>query len=175
MPQRFFVAWAILLTLKPNIFILWLSVISVWTCDMLLLLLLSRFRCVRLCATPHGSPPGSPVPRILQARTWEWVAFSNAWKWKVKVKSLSRVQPLGPHRLQPTRLLHLWDFPGKSTGVGCHFLLPCDINNLNYSRSLLSKSIVVLLYSAWIPYTKEFLTLRSETGGLMHRRREHIK
>ena len=41
-----------------------------------------------------GSPPGSPVPRILQARTLEWVAicFSNAWKWKVKVKSLSRVQ-----------------------------------------------------------------------------------
>ena len=44
---------------------------------------------------PHGcSPPGSPVPGILQARTLEWVAisFSNAWKWKVKVKSLSCVQ-----------------------------------------------------------------------------------
>jgi len=42
-----------------------------------------------------GSPPGSPVPGILQARTLEWVAisFSNAWKWKVKVKLLSRVQP----------------------------------------------------------------------------------
>ena len=41
-----------------------------------------------------GSPPGSPVPWILQARTLEWVAisFSNAWKWKVKVKSLSRVR-----------------------------------------------------------------------------------
>ena len=41
-----------------------------------------------------GSPPGSPVPRILQARTLEWVAisFSSAWKWKVKVKSLSRVR-----------------------------------------------------------------------------------
>ena len=40
-----------------------------------------------------GSPPGSPVPGILQARTLEWVAisFSNAWKWKVKVKSLSRI------------------------------------------------------------------------------------
>ena len=38
-----------------------------------------------------GSPPGSPVPGMLQARTLEWVAisFSNAWKWKVKVKSLS--------------------------------------------------------------------------------------
>ena len=43
-----------------------------------------------------GSPPGSPVPRILQARTLEWVAisFSNEWKWKVKVKSLSRVRLL---------------------------------------------------------------------------------
>ena len=42
-----------------------------------------------------GSPPGSPVPGILQARTLEWVAisFSNAWKWKVKVKLLSHVQP----------------------------------------------------------------------------------
>ena len=40
MPQRFLVAWAFLLTLKPNVFTLWLSVISVWTCDMLLLLLL---------------------------------------------------------------------------------------------------------------------------------------
>ena len=41
-----------------------------------------------------GSPPGSPVPGILQARTLEWVAisFSSAWKWKVKVKSLSHVQ-----------------------------------------------------------------------------------
>ena len=40
-----------------------------------------------------SSPPGSPVPGILQARTLEWVAisFSNAWKWKVQVKSLSRV------------------------------------------------------------------------------------
>ena len=39
-----------------------------------------------------SSPPGSPIPGILQARTLEWVAisFSNAWKWKVKVKSLSR-------------------------------------------------------------------------------------
>ena len=43
-----------------------------------------------------GSPPGSPVPGILQARTLEWVAisFSNACKWKVKVKSLSRVRLL---------------------------------------------------------------------------------
>ena len=44
-----------------------------------------------------GSPPGSAVPGILQARTLEWVAisFSNAWKWKVKAKTFSRVRPLG--------------------------------------------------------------------------------
>ena len=48
------------------------------------------------CDPIDGSPPGSPVPGILQARTLEWgaISFSNAWKWKVKVKSLSRVQLL---------------------------------------------------------------------------------
>ena len=52
--------------------------------------------CPTLCDAIDGSPPGSPVPGILQARTQEWVAisFSNAWKWKVKVKSLSRVRLL---------------------------------------------------------------------------------
>ena len=47
--------------------------------------------CPILCDPIDGSPSGSPVPGILQARTLEWVAiaFSNAWKWKVKVKSLS--------------------------------------------------------------------------------------
>ena len=50
--------------------------------------------CLTLCDPRDGSPTGSPVPGILQARTLEWVAisFSNAWKWKVKGKSLSRVQ-----------------------------------------------------------------------------------
>ena len=49
--------------------------------------------CLTLCDPIDGSPPGSPVSGILQARTLEWVAisFSNAWKWKEKVKSLSRV------------------------------------------------------------------------------------
>ena len=50
--------------------------------------------CLTLWDTTDGSPPGSPVPGILQARTLEWVAmsFSNAWKWKAKVKSLSCVR-----------------------------------------------------------------------------------
>jgi len=51
--------------------------------------------CLTLCNPIDGSPPGSPIPGILQARTLEWVviSFSNEWKWKVKVKSLSRVWP----------------------------------------------------------------------------------
>ena len=61
---------------------------------LLLLLLLSHFSRVRLCDPIDGSPSGSPIPGILQARTLEWVAisFSNACKWKVKVKSLSHVR-----------------------------------------------------------------------------------
>ena len=49
--------------------------------------------CPTLCNPRNGSLPGSSVPGILQARTLEWVAisFSNAWEWKVNVKSLSRV------------------------------------------------------------------------------------
>ena len=52
--------------------------------------------CPTLCDTIDGSPPGSPIPGILQARTLEWVAisFSSAWKWKVKGKLLSRVRLL---------------------------------------------------------------------------------
>ena len=50
--------------------------------------------CSTLCDPIDGSPSGFPIPGILQARTLEWVAisFSNAWKWKVKVKSLSCVR-----------------------------------------------------------------------------------
>ena len=52
--------------------------------------------CPILCDPIDGSSPGSPVPGILQARTLEWfaISFSNAWKWKVKVKSLGHVQLL---------------------------------------------------------------------------------
>ena len=56
--------------------------------------------CPTLCDPIEGSPPGSAAPGILQARTLEWVAisFSSAWKWKVKVKSLSRVWLLATPR-----------------------------------------------------------------------------
>ena len=81
--------------------------------------------CLTLCDPIDGSPPGSPIPGILQAGTLEWVAisFSNAWKWKVKVKSLSRVWLLATPWTTAHQALRPWDFPGKSTGVGCHCLL----------------------------------------------------
>ena len=77
--------------------------------------------CLTLCDPIDGSPPGSAISGILQARTLEWVAifFSNAWKWSCSVMPDSSQ----PHGLQPTRLLRPWDFPGESTGVGCHFFL----------------------------------------------------
>ena len=81
--------------------------------------------CQTLCDPIDGSLPGSAVPGILQARTLEWVAisFSNALRWKVKVKSSVVLDSSWPLGLQPTRFLHPWDFPGKSTEVGCHCFL----------------------------------------------------
>ena len=90
--------------------------------------------CATLCDPIDGSPPGSAIPGILQARTLEWVAisFSNAWKWKVKVKLLSRVRLLATSWTAAHQLLRPWDFPGKSTGVGCHcLLLYCSYTWLN--------------------------------------------
>ena len=67
----------------------------------------SRQSCPTLCHPTDGSPPGSTIPGILQARPLEWVAisFSGAWKWKVKVKSLSRVRLSDPLD---------WSLPGSS-------------------------------------------------------------
>ena len=106
--------------------------------------------CPTLCDPIDGSPPGAPVPGILQARTLEWVAisFSNAGKWKVRVKSLSHVWLLATPWMQPTRFLHPWDFPGKSTGVGCCCLLhlPC-LAESNCTVFADCKRIVVSLFS----------------------------
>ena len=64
--------------------------LSDWTVDAAAKLLQL---CLTLCKPRDGNPPGSPIPGILQARILEWIAisFSNVWKWKVKVKLLSRV------------------------------------------------------------------------------------
>ena len=111
--------------------------------------------CPTLCDPRDHSPPGSPVPGILQARTLEWLAisFSNTWKWKVKVKSLSRVRLLetpwtaayqappfmgfarqeywsgvplpSPMSYESQAIFKIWVSPNycSSTRVGSHFLL----------------------------------------------------
>ena len=85
------------------------------------------------CQTLRGpidsSPPGSPSLGFSRQEHWSELPFpspmheSEKWKWSRSVMS----DPQRPHGLQPTRLLHPWDFPGKSTGVGCHCLLLVDI------------------------------------------------
>ena len=81
--------------------------------------------CPTLCDPIDSNPPGSPVPGILQARTLEWVAisFSNAWKWKVKVKLLSRVWLFSTQWTAAHQAPSSMGFPGNSTGAGCHRLL----------------------------------------------------
>ena len=81
--------------------------------------------CPTLCNPIDGSPPGSLIPGILQQKHWSGLPFpspmheSEKWKWSCSVVS----DPQRPHGPQPSRLLHPCDFPGKSTGVGCHCLL----------------------------------------------------
>ena len=90
--------------------------------------------CPTLCNPIDSSPPGSPVSGILQARTLVWVAisFSSAWKWKVKVTQscLTLNDPMDCSLLVGW-LLCPWDFPVKTTGVGCHcfFLKSCTLPN----------------------------------------------
>ena len=89
-------------------------------------LLLCHFSHVQLYTTPetaaHQAPPS---PGFSRQEHWSGlpppspVHESEKWKWSRSVVSDSQQ----PHGLQPTRLLHPWDFPGKSTGVGCHCLL----------------------------------------------------
>ena len=125
--------------------------------------------CPTLCNPRDGSPPGSPVPGTLQARTLEWAAmsFSNAWKWKVNGKSLSRVWLLATpwtaaYQAPPSMGFSRQEYwsgmllpsPGvvlfsckvvsKNTGVGCHYLVqgifPTQGSNL------------CLLHCRWILY-----------------------
>ena len=81
--------------------------------------------CPTLCDPIDSRPPGSTIPEILQAKYWSGLPFpspmheSEKWNWSLSVTSNS----WRPHGLQPNRLLRPWDFPGKSTRVGCHCLL----------------------------------------------------
>ena len=81
--------------------------------------------CPTLCDPIDGSPPGFPSLRFSRQEHWSGLPFpspvheSEKWKWSCSVVSDSQRR----HGLRPTRPLHPWDFPGKSTGVGWHCLL----------------------------------------------------
>ena len=101
-------------------------VLSLVTCInclkvVMLLLLLSRFSRVQLCATPQTAAQQAPLSLgFSRQEHWSGLPFpspmqeNEKWKWSRSVVSDSS----WPHGLQPTRLLHPWGFPGKSTGVG---------------------------------------------------------
>ena len=118
-----------------------LAYVHYFIIEFMLLLLLSCFSCVRLCVTPetaaHQAPPSLGFSR---QEHWSGLPFpsprheSEKWKWSRSVMSYS----LRPHGLQPTRLLHPWDFPGKSTGVECHCLLLLCIKQITYENLMYS-------------------------------------
>ena len=104
--------------------------------------------CLTLCDPIDGSPPDSPVPGILQARTLEWVAisFSNAWNWKGKVKSRSRV------RLFTTPWTANYQAP-SSMGFSRQ---ECWIQFLDWEDPLKKEMAVHSSIPAWeIPWTEE--------------------
>ena len=87
--------------------------------------------CPTLCDPTDSSPPGSPDPGILQARTLEWVAisFSNAWKWKVKVKSLSCVRLLATPWIAAYQAPPPMGFSRQEYWSGCHCLSLSQLHN----------------------------------------------
>ena len=121
------------------------------SCVFLLLLLLSRFSHVRLCVTPQtAAHQALPYLGFCKHEHWSGLPFpsplreSEKWKWSRSVMS----DPSGPHGLQPTRLLHPWGFPGKSTGVGaisCLFSEETAVSKLNTALPGAGTSFGVLI------------------------------
>ena len=137
--------------------------------------------CPTLWNPIDSSPPGSPIPGILQARTLEWVAisFSSPWKWKVKVKSLSHVWLSDPKdcSLPVFSCVH-GIFPGKSTGVGCHCLLQkayryYKISGLREKKGVACWnldvfSMILIFLVKKVNEQKPKLVMRSEKGFSSH-------
>ena len=107
--------------------------------------------CPTLCDPIDSSPPGSPVPGILQARTLEWVAisFSNAWKWKVKVKSLSRVRLLATPWTAAHQAPLSMGFSRQEYWSGVPSPSPINTHALNIIPYSLFKKTLVMQYSCY--------------------------
>ena len=116
-----------------------------------------------------GSPPGSPIPGILQARTLEWVAisFSNAWKWKMKVKSLSRVQPSATPWTAAFQAPPSMGFSRQEYWSGVPLPSPLESINTYYWSSYWKMTYVAS--EAWLPQRKaqtEFKIQKTKGGWL---------
>ena len=108
--------------------------------------------CPILCDPKDGSPPGPPpIPGILQARTLEWVAmsFSRAWKWKVKVKSLSRVRLLATPRTAAYQAPLFMGFVRQEYWSGVPLPILKEEERTNFFSTFLSKDFITIVYPAW--------------------------
>ena len=131
--------------------------------------------CPTLWDPMDSSPPVSPVSGILQARTLEWVAisFSNAWKGKVKVKSLSRVQPsatpwTAAHQAPPSM-----GFSRQEYWSGCHRLLQASSIVHCYSHHLWENLHFFLCFPhplmvTWSPHLAKLIPSESTSSFLSH-------
>ena len=102
--------------------------------------------CPTLCDPIDGSPPGSVIPGILQARTLEWVAISlsNAWKWKVKVKSLSRV------RLLATPWTAAYQAPLAMGFSRQEYWSGVPLSSLQYILLPINSLVAKIIYQQWV-------------------------
>ena len=124
--------------------------------------MLSRFSRVWLCATPQMAAYQAPLSLgFSRQEYWSGLQFSSPmhegekWKWSRSVLSDSEQ----PHGLQPTGLLCPWDFPGKSTGVGCHHLLRWSRvwRFLKKLKIELSYDLAILLLGMYLGRTKTLI------------------
>ena len=128
-----------------------------------MLLLLSRFRHVRLCATPEAAARQAP-PSVGFSRPFP----SPVHESESEVTQLCLTLP-DPMDLQPTRLLCPWDFPSKSTGVGCHCLFHCQNTSWPQMNAIDTSEITYSKDTETNPYNSHQLIL--ERGAFFNRGR----
>ena len=127
--------------------------------------------CLTLCDPIDGSPPGSPVPRILQARTMEWVAISffNAWKWKVKVKLLSRLRLFVTPWTAAYQAPPSMGFSRQEYWSGVLLPSPSCLQLKQKAKRCPKVKSLTEQTAKWCPETKSQMTIPQEDGKEMPR------